>query len=455
MTVKPKFDGEVRPSTYQDLLATDSRPAPALLGETTVDFGLEPVPASNYTSRAFFEKEIEKVWLKTWQYVCREEHVPEPGDTYVYDLLDKTAIVTRQPDGSLKAMQNVCLHRGRKLVTSGGCKQQFRCPYHGFTWNTDGSFRENPFGWDFPQIDPKRFSLPELRLETWAGFVFINFDPAATPLKEQMWPLTEHLEHWRIEDCTMVAHVGKIAHANWKACAEAFLESHHVYTTHPQINGTNAFESTQYDVLSDHVTRFISPVAVTSAFHPKLDDEQRVALLFGRAGMRMDSQAEVVLGPGQTARAYAAENARRELAAATGFDFEGAGDAEVTDGIAYDFFPSFHLWGGYRDKICYRFRPWEMDHEKTLLEVMLFRIAPKDGPKPPPAAFNMLGEDDPWSGAAELGFLAGVYDQDQSNMAPVQAGLRALGETGVVQFSRYQEIRCRNLHRMVAEYMKR
>src|ERR1019366_8665982 len=99
-----------------------------------------------------------------------------------------TVIVTRQPDGSLKAFQNVCLHRGRKLVTAGGCKQQFRCPYHGFTWNTDGSFKENPFGWDFPQIDPNNFSLPEIRLETWGGFVFISFDKDVRPLLELLDP---------------------------------------------------------------------------------------------------------------------------------------------------------------------------------------------------------------------------------------------------------------------------
>ncbi|MCZ2108351.1 MAG: Rieske 2Fe-2S domain-containing protein, partial [Dehalococcoidia bacterium] len=76
------------------------------------------------------------------------------------------------------------LHRGRKLVTHGGCKHEFQCPYHGLTWNLDGSFKRKPFGWDFPQIDRGKFGLPEIRLETWGGFVFVNFDEGAPPLLE-------------------------------------------------------------------------------------------------------------------------------------------------------------------------------------------------------------------------------------------------------------------------------
>ncbi|MBV9841537.1 MAG: aromatic ring-hydroxylating dioxygenase subunit alpha [Sphingomonadaceae bacterium] len=441
--------------SYREVLERDARGYPELMREQTLDMGLEPIPASRYTSPEFFKREVEKVWFKTWQYVCREEHVPNVGDTHVYELLNKQVIVTRQADGSLKAMQNVCLHRGRKLVTQGGCKQQFRCPYHGLTWNIDGSFKENPFGWDFPQIDSRNFPLPEIRLETWAGFVFINFDKDAEPLLKQLAPMPEHFAHWRIEDCTMVAHVGKIVPANWKATAEAFIESHHVFTTHPQLNPTNGYESCQYDVLSDHVTRFMNPSGMTpTVYHEQLDEEQRIERMFKTSG-RMGESQPMAPEPGMTARNYAGAVSRKLLETDTGREFPEACDADLVDGISYDFFPNFHLWGGLRDKICYRFRPVGMDPNQTFMEVMLFRIAPKDGPKPEPARFNMLGPDDMWSSATELAFLASVYDQDQSNMGPVQEGLRALGDEGVIHFSKYMEVRCRHLHHMVDVYMNR
>lgn len=438
--------------SYQEVLRRDRRASPPFFGEQPVDLGTGPVSADRYTSRTFFHAEIEKVWLKTWQFVCREEDIPNGGDTHVFDLVGKTIIVVRQANGSLKALQNVCLHRGRKLVTSNGCKRSLRCPYHGLTWDIDGSFQENPFAWDFPQIDPDNFDLPSLRVESWAGFVFVNFNDAAPSLLEQMAPIPEHFDRWWIDRCYKAAHVAKVTPANWKATAEAFIESHHILATHPQLNPTSGYESGQYDVLSDHVTRFLTPSGLTASVSndPPIDEARRIELMFGSA--RPGAKPTFPPEKGMTARNYAAEVTRRRLQSQTGYNLDHACDAELIDGIAYDFFPNFHIWGGYQDKIVYRFRPMGLDHEKTLMEVMLFRLAPIEGPQPPPARIRNLSMDEPWSSASELGFLASVYDQDQANLGPVQEGLRALGSQPI-HFGAYLEVRCRNLHRTIDAYM--
>ena len=62
------------------------------------------------------------MWSRTWQWACRDEHIPEPGDYYVYDIGDRSAVIVRGPDGSVKAFHNACLHRGTQLkppATSG------------------------------------------------------------------------------------------------------------------------------------------------------------------------------------------------------------------------------------------------------------------------------------------------------------------------------------------------
>jgi phenylpropionate dioxygenase-like ring-hydroxylating dioxygenase large terminal subunit len=448
--------GSAPPRSYQDILAQDATPAPAILRSAPRDFGTEPVPASRYTSAEFFKREIESVWLKTWQFACVEDEIPSPGDTYVYELLNQALLIVRQADGSLKAFKNVCLHRGRKLVTAGGCKTEFRCPYHAFTWNTDGTFRENPFAWDFPQVDPRSFNLHEVRVESWAGFVFINYDQDAEPLLEQLAPMPEHFTRWRIEQCYKSAHVAKVMPANWKVCAEAFIETHHVIATHPQYDAFTGHDFSQIDVLSDHVTRFLTPNVVSPNTSSESIDDAGLFDIMMSAGARSVDSAEKVasLPPGMTARAYTAQVSRQGLEQRTGYDLSDISDAEILDGIAYDFFPNFHLWGGFKDKICYRFRPWGVDHEQTLLEVMLFALAPNGAPKPPPANMRILEEGEAWSGASELGALAGVYDQDESNMGPVQEGLRTLGD-GSIQFSKYLEARCRSLHHMIDVYMAR
>jgi phenylpropionate dioxygenase-like ring-hydroxylating dioxygenase large terminal subunit len=446
--------GEPPAVSYQELLQRDSRPSPDFFAPVTRDLGTAPVSARVYTSPEYFKREVEKVWMKTWQFACREEEIPQTGDTYVYELLDQTVIIVRQPDGGIKAFKNICRHRGRKLVKSSGCKQRFRCAYHGMTWGLDGSLEENPFAWDFPQIDPNDFPLFTVRAESWAGFVFVNFDDNATPLLEQLAPMPEHFTHWKIENCYKSAHIGKIANANWKVCAEAFIEAHHVICTHPEYNLFSGYDSGQHDVLSDHVTRFMSPMGITPGpfLDRGIDDERRVDLMLAAGNRAFDPKAKVKLPKGVSSRTFAANSMRQLLEARTGYDFSEYSDADILDGVAYDFFPNFHLWGGFKDKISYRFRP--LGPERTLMEVMYYTIAPKDGPPPPPAKLKMLAEDEKWGTATELGALGPIFDQDFSNMGPVQEGLRALGDEAI-HFSQYLEVRCRNLHRMIDEYMAR
>jgi phenylpropionate dioxygenase-like ring-hydroxylating dioxygenase large terminal subunit len=455
MTVHQKVRmGEPPVISYQELLARDSRPSPAFYAPVTRDLGTEPVPASRYTDPEFFKVETEKVFMKTWQFACRDEDIPEIGDTFVYELLDQQLLVVRQRDKSVRAFKNVCRHRGRKLVGASGCKTSFKCAYHGLTWGLDGQLIENPFAWDFPQLTADDIPLFDVRCESWGGFIFVNFDKDAAPLLEVIAPMPEHFAHWKIENCYKSAHVGKIAEANWKVVAEAFLEAHHVICTHPEYNLFSGYDSGQHDVLSDHVTRFIAPNGITPGpfLDRGIDDERRLALMLAAGNRAFDKSKKVELPEGMTARSFAADSVRKMVGDRTGYDFDGYSDADMLDGQGYDIFPNFHLWGGFKDKISYRIRP--ISHNRTLLEVFLFTLGPKDGPMPKPAEFRMLGDDENWNGIPELGALAPVYDQDYSNMAPVQAGLVSMGEEPV-HFSQYLEVRCRNLHRMVDEYIKR
>ncbi|MCP3732801.1 aromatic ring-hydroxylating dioxygenase subunit alpha [Sphingomonas sp. MG17] len=449
--------------TYQQLLDRediDPPPPPVSRFHNPVDLGVEPIKASRYTSREFFELEVEKMWLKTWQYTCREEEIPNAGDTYVFDLVGRSVLIVRQQDGAIKALQNVCRHRGRKLATHGGCKSRLRCPYHGLTWNIDGSFQHNPFAWDFPQVDEAAFGLPELRLETWAGFIFINFDADAAPLLGLLGAYPEHMDHFQIDDSYKAVHLGKVVNANWKACAEAFLESSHVIGTHPQAASYAGYDQVQYDLISDHVTRFVVPMGVTSEVWtgPELSDEQKIRAALGN-GSRGGPPGAALAKPlreGQTMRNYLAEIARENLERDTGYDFSARSDGELLDGFSYDVFPNTHIWGGFTVKICYRIRPYGMDHERSLLEIFLMKIKPK-GTNPAPAQYRLLGPDELLADAPELGgsYLGGLLDQDVANLGPQQDGLRALGPDGELTFGRYSDMRCRNLHRMIDDYLAR
>jgi len=164
MTARPDLPHGAR--VVQELLDAESRPVPATLRATADDdLGTGGVARSRYTSRAVHDLEVEKVWARLWQMACRQEQIPEVGDSVVYDVAGFSLIVVRSAPDEIRAFHNSCLHRGTRLRTQPGPVTELRCPFHGFTWNLDGTFAGMPCPWDFPHVDPDTFCLPEARVE--------------------------------------------------------------------------------------------------------------------------------------------------------------------------------------------------------------------------------------------------------------------------------------------------
>ena len=187
------------------------------------------IPFERYTSPEFFKREIDRMWPRTWQWACREEHIPEAGDYYVYDIGPYSWLIVRTASGDIRAYQNACLHRGTKLKPSftDGWTPKLACPFHGWTWDLDGKLAELPCAWDFPHVAREKFNLPEARVGVWAGFVFINMDEHAMPLEEYLAPLPAHAAHAELQDRYVALHVQKELPCNWKVASEAFVESYH------------------------------------------------------------------------------------------------------------------------------------------------------------------------------------------------------------------------------------
>lgn len=442
---------------YQKILDTDTRTPPQVLRERgEPDLGIGEIPVEHYTGPDFFKRQIDKVWLRAWQMACREEEIPNVGDFHVYNIVGKSLIVVRTATNEIKAFHNSCLHRGRKLVTHDGCKEQFKCAFHGFTWKNDGTFLENPMAWDFPQCPADKMRLPEVKVGTWGGFVFINFDPNAKPLENTLGVIPRHFERWRAEDRYTFAHVQKRVKANWMACSEAFMESHHAITTHPQIMPFVTDANAQYDVFSDHVTRHISARGYSSPFvtdRVYTQDEIAEAMLANGGRGRMNIGGSSTKVPENTsARVYVADLMRKALEAETGRDHSGAADAELGDSLVYNLFPNFSVWGGFIPSLVYRWLPDGKAHDSTIMEIKILRQIPEGAPRPAPAKLRFLGEDEPWSSAAELGGLGPVVEQDWGNLPYVQEGLEASG-TNTVQLGRYSEMRIRQQHLTLEAYM--
>ncbi len=440
--------------SVQDLLANDSRPVPDYLTSQSYEFrGDSDIPYARYTSAAYFDLEIERVWSRSWQWACREEHIPEAGDYHVYDIGPYSVIVTRTETDQIKAYRNSCMHRGTKLKESFSCGSSatIRCPYHGWEWHLDGTLKSLPCDWDFPHVKLEQAALSSVRAECWGGFVFINLDPNAQPLLEYLAPLPEHINSTVFEQRYIAQHIQKELNCNWKIASEAFLEAYHVMETHSQLMRTNGDANTQYDCYGDHVSRLINVAGTPSALLNETVSEQEILDLF-LIGDRDDVGEPLVVPEGGTARRVMAQHFRDSVGQ-QGPDLSDVSDSEIVDSIAYFVFPNQQFFSGVSFPIVYRFRPLGMQHDKTLFDLILLKPRPQDGSVVEPAEpFRLKAEESYTTVPGMDPYVGHVFDQDTGNMQAAQEGAMAALKGGAT-LGNYQEIRIRQFHDTLEKYI--
>ncbi len=442
--------------SVQDILRRTGESVPYPLNFESYRFlGTADIDFSRYTSREFFRAEMDRMWSRVWQWACREEHIPEVGDYSVYDIGPWSIIVVRAAPDTIKGYINSCLHRGTKLLGSGaeGCAARFSCPYHGWTWNLDGSLKEIPSAWDFAHVDPAGLSLPEVRVETWGGFVFVNLDDSAPPLRDYIAPLEDHFARWRLQDRYVAVHVQKELPCNWKAAAEAFMENYHTVTVHPQLIPSASGPSTQYDILGTHLSRFYNLTTVPDpAIGRELSEQEKLDLaLMGDGSMRLDLQVP----EGGTARHTLAELLRQQFREQDAdVDVDQLSDSEIIDTMEYSLFPNMFLFPGLSLPMIYRFRPLGMDPDRSLFDLLFLKPVPRSGERPEPAEPVRVGLEESYTTVAELDRgMAEVYDQDTGNMRAQQEGFYTARKRGQT-LGNYQEVRIRHLHATLDDYLK-
>ena len=437
--------------TLQDLLDLERVPVPASLrSQSVARLGTEDIDKQRYLSREFHDLEVERLWKRVWQLVCREDEIPSVGDTFVYEIADLSVLVVRCAPDLIKAYPNACLHRGRQLRSSSGKVTELRCGFHGFCWRLDGTLKDIPCAWDFGHVAGEDFHLPELRVDTCDGFVFVNMDPHAPSLKEYLGGLVEHLAEVprpRMADRFMLAHIAKPIRANWKVGIEAFIETMHVPATHPQLALMLAEANAQVDVYTQerHWSRVITPLGLPSSTLGSGVDPQDVADSLVVDFMGADS---VPIPRGGTAR----ETMAVAVAQMLGLDAAGVTQSQVLDSIAYFVFPNTLLILAL-GSMAISFRPYGNDPNMCLMELRFLSPVPPGAERPPAAPAQWLEADDSFTEHVPiLGEYGLVMDQDTGNMQYVQRGLRASAKPGVT-LSNYLESSIRNMHRVLDEYV--
>ena len=440
--------------SYQQMLDKETNPVPDALRENTNTFlGSENLSVDRYLSREFHDLEVEKMWSRTWQAVCRETELSDAGDFTVYDIASYSIFVTRNAAKELKGYYNACLHRGRQLKTGSGTAREIKCPFHGFRWNLDGEFQGAPCQWDFPHVKPEEFSLPEVQVDTWGGWVFINMDENAESLHSYMGILPQHFERWKPETTFKAMHIEKVIACNWKIGWEAFIESYHTVQTHPQILPYLGDSNSQYDIWGDNISRTISPMGVVS---PHLDDVPASKSVndWLDHGAWISGDLNVEVPEGVSAREWLAEYFFKHYSEDYQVDLASfCTQSEIMDSILYSVFPNFAPWAGFHPNLTYRFKPYGDDHTKCTMEIIVLMRYPEGAERPADCEVFRLSQEELFSSAPGLeGGLGRVFDQDHTNLEAIQKGLKNL-KTGEIVLANYQEVRIRHFHQTLDKYV--
>ncbi|MAF28938.1 MAG: hypothetical protein CL820_02880 [Croceicoccus sp.] len=419
------------------------------------DIDCASVPTSRYTSREYHEREIAHLWRKVWQVAGWAADIPEPGDAMTYDVGDIAALVVRQPDLSLKAYHNSCLHRGMRICDGASSLTSLRCPFHGFTWSLDGAVKSVPEKWDFPELQDAELSLPQLHVGEWQGYVMVNPDPDAAPLEDYLGALSQQWSDagWDLTGRFKAVHVTKKIRANWKVAQEAFMEFMHGNYVHTNsIVPAAPAEAMRQDVFAGepHFARGIGVAGVLSGEGDmvRVREQKAVDHFIAYYAPELADDAEFEVAPGETARDKIAQITIRKFRQDYGVDLSGLNRFDMIDYVWYNIFPNFMPWPTLGYPLGYWFRP-DGGPSNCTMDVIL--LLPFEGERPPSAERVVVGPDEPTEPL--IGPIGRILDEDMANMERIQQGLEA-SATRTVNFASYNEVRLRHFHRTLGTYVE-
>lgn len=198
--------------------------------------------AKVYNEPEIFDREVKRIFSKTWVFLAHESEVPWSGDYVLRWIVDDSFIVARDEDGEIHVHFNMCRHRGMQLCRSdAGNASHFRCPYHGYTYKNTGQLNGVPFqkeAYGPEGLDKDEWALTSApKMEVYEGLIFATLNPDAPPLEEYIGDMGWYLDFYLKKSPAGLEVVGPpqrwVMPADWKLAAENFIgDGYHTQSTH-------------------------------------------------------------------------------------------------------------------------------------------------------------------------------------------------------------------------------
>lgn len=245
----------------------------------------QPLPGHLYSDPDVHVADLDLVFGRQWFFACAEAEVREPGDFVTIEVGPRSVIVIRDDDGIVRALHNVCRHRGARVLTEpSGFVGNLRCGYHSWTYAPDGRLLHAP---GVPEgTDPTCLGLRPVAISVISGLVYLCFssEPPAD-VHEFAERATPYLAPHRLADAKVAAQVDLVEEANWKLIMENNRECYHC-DGHPELSCS--FFPT-YGLTADQV-----PERLRAAHDRFLAEEARLRARCVELGLRHETIEDLV-----------------------------------------------------------------------------------------------------------------------------------------------------------------
>ena len=203
-----------------------------------------------YIDEELFALEQEQFFANTWNYVGHDSQIPNPGDYLRNDIAGQPLIVVRHQDDSVRVLMNRCAHKGSRLVSApcGNTGKHFRCPYHAWTFRTDGSLLSMPLknGYDgtaMPDCEAAKGLATVADVRLHRGFIFARLSDTGPSFEDYFGDSLSSIDNMadrspegRLEiagGCLRFLHP-----CNWKLFVENLNDTMHPMVVHESSAGT-------------------------------------------------------------------------------------------------------------------------------------------------------------------------------------------------------------------------
>ncbi len=186
-----------------------------------------------YSSQVVYQKELSQLIFRSWIYAGHSSEIPNAGDYLLFEIGEDSIIITRDAQGEVHALMNICRHRGARVCEEAeGNRKTFVCPYHGWVYALDGSLRAAREMDALADFDGSKLGLKKARVEVLMGMIYINCDPQAADFRGPLENIRQLLGAYDLEHAKVAHKETFKVDANWKLCLENYLECYHCATSH-------------------------------------------------------------------------------------------------------------------------------------------------------------------------------------------------------------------------------